>query len=252
MNSISKTRLDQFLVDSGRYQTRSRAADAIRRGCVKIGGKVETKTSANVSSADAIEIADEAAYYVSRAALKLKAGLAATGFSPAGLIALDIGASTGGFTQVLLEEGAAKVIAIDVGHDQMDPVIACDPRVTNLEGINARDLSRENIGAEAIGFLVSDVSFISLKTALPAALKLAAPGAHGIFLVKPQFEVGREHIGKGGIVRDAALAEQKAREVASWIGEQNGWRLTHFLASPIEGGEGNHEYLAGAVKDRTS
>ncbi|MCG6859540.1 MAG: TlyA family RNA methyltransferase [Salaquimonas sp.] len=249
MGGTHRIRLDQALVEAGHYASRSRAADAIRRGCVKVGGRVETRTSAPVSIEERIEIADEAACYVSRAALKLKAGIEASDHSPAGRVALDIGASTGGFTQVLLESGAVKVIAIDVGHDQLDTLIAGDPRVVNIEGINARELTREAIGDDPIGFVVADVSFISLKLALPPALELAAPGAFGIFLVKPQFEVGREHIGKGGIVRYAEIAERVAGETAAWIGEQKGWRLTHFLPSPIEGGEGNREFIAAAVKD---
>ncbi|MCB1464188.1 MAG: TlyA family RNA methyltransferase [Nitratireductor sp.] len=250
MDAVPRKRLDQHLVETGRYASRSRAADAIRRGCVMVDGRVETRTSAPVSTSDRIEIADEASGYVSRAALKLKAGLEASGYSPAGRVALDIGASTGGFTQVLLEGGATSVIAVDVGHGQLDPKIANDPRVTSLEGINARDLTREAIGNDPVGFVVADVSFISLRLALPAALELAEPGAFGVFLVKPQFEVGREHIGKGGLVRDAAIAEEVARDVADWIGEQHGWRLTRFLTSPIEGGEGNREFIATAIRDK--
>jgi 23S rRNA (cytidine1920-2'-O)/16S rRNA (cytidine1409-2'-O)-methyltransferase len=250
MQTAEKKRLDQFLVDTGHYATRSRAADAIRRGCVRVNGVAAGRSSLPVTISDHVEIDDEAVRYVSRAALKLKAGLAATGFDPAGRTALDVGASTGGFTQVLLEAGAARVVAVDVGHGQMHPSVATDPRVTGLEGVNARDLTRKTIGDANIGFVVSDVSFISLKLALPAVLALAEKGAFGIFLIKPQFEIGRQHIGKGGIVRDRALGERMAREVAEWIGSQPGWRLTHFLASPIEGGEGNREYLAAGIKDR--
>lgn len=250
MQAPRKTRLDQFLVETGHYPTRSRAADAIRRGCVRVNGDPAGRNSLPVTAADAIAVDDEAAGHVSRAALKLLAGLQATGFNPAGRTALDIGASTGGFTQVLLEAGAARVIAVDVGHGQMAPEIARDPRVVNLEGVNARDLTRQMLDPHETGFVVSDVSFISLRLALPPALELAAPGAMGIFLVKPQFEVGRERIGKGGIVRDRALAERTARQVADWIGTQASWRLRHFLASPIEGGDGNREFLAGAVKER--
>ncbi len=249
MDAVPRKRLDQYLVDSGRYATRSRAADAIRRGCITVDGEIERRGSAAVSTDSRIEIDDEAARYVSRAALKLKAALAAANCSPAGLTALDIGASTGGFTQVLLEAGAAHVIAVDVGHGQLDPLVGDNPRVTSLEGVNARELTREMIGTAPIGFVVSDVSFISLRLALPPALALAAPGAFGIFLVKPQFEVGREHVGKGGVVRDAAQAEKVARETAAWIGEQQSWRPTHFLPSPIEGGDGNREFLAAAIKD---
>ena len=252
MDAAPKKRLDQFLVDTGHYASRSRAADAIRRGCVTVGGRVVTRTSASVTDTEAIEISDAAARYVSRAALKLKAGLEASGYSPAGMTALDIGASTGGFTQVLLEAGAAHVFAIDVGHGQLDPSLSEDKRVTSIEELNARDLAREHLREAESGFVVADVSFISLKLALPAALELAMQGAFGVFLVKPQFEVGRDHIGKGGLVRDHGIAEATAREIADWIGAQPGWRLTHFLPSPIEGGEGNREFIAAALKDRTA
>ncbi|MEC9342805.1 MAG: TlyA family RNA methyltransferase [Pseudomonadota bacterium] len=252
MNSAGRKRLDQHLVDRGHYASRSRAADAIRRGCVKVGGQTATRAAAPVSPGDRIEIEDLAGGYVSRAALKLKAGLEATGYSPGGRTALDIGASTGGFTQVLLEVGAERVIAIDVGHGQLAPEIANDARVTRLEGVNARDLTPAMLGDAPIGFVVADVSFISLKLALPPALALAETGAFGIFLVKPQFEVGREHVGKGGIVRDAKLGEEVARDVAGWIGAQPGWRLTRFLPSPVTGGDGNREYIAAAIKDEAA
>jgi len=250
MTAGQKIRLDQMLADSGRYPSRSRAADAIRRGCISVNGVAARRAGQGVGPGDRVEIDDPAENYVSRAALKLKAGLAATGYSPAGRHCLDLGASTGGFTQVLLEAGAASVSAVDVGLGQMDDEIAADPRVRRLDGVNARDLTRELIGEIEIGFIVSDVSFISLLVALPPALELAQAGAFGIFLVKPQFEVGRAMVGKGGIVRDAAYGERVAREVSSWIGGRTGWRMTHFLPSPITGGEGNREYLAAGVKDR--
>ncbi|GIL02391.1 MAG: hemolysin [Alphaproteobacteria bacterium] len=249
MDATTRTRLDRLLVATGRYATRSRAADAIRRGCVRVNGVAASQPSRPVSPADAIDIDDAAARYVSRAALKLRAGLAATGFDPSGRVALDLGASTGGFTQVLLEAGARRVIAVDVGHDQMDVAVANDPRVNRFDGVNARDLTADIVGTEPIGFIASDMSFISLKLALPKALELAARGALGIFLIKPQFEVGRGKLGKGGIVRDTALGAKVAREVAEWIGRQPGWRLTHFLPSPVEGADGNREYLAAGVKD---
>ena len=194
-SSGSRTRLDALLVQRGLFQTRSRARDAILRGTVTADGAVVTRPGQQIAQGTDIRIDDPARQWVSRAALKLAAGLDAFGFDPAGCTCLDIGASTGGFTQVLLARGASRVYAIDVGHGQMDAAIAADPRVVNLEGINARDLVAGDIGDAAPDFLVSDVSFISLKLALPPALGMAAPGARGIFLVKPQFEAGREAIG---------------------------------------------------------
>jgi 23S rRNA (cytidine1920-2'-O)/16S rRNA (cytidine1409-2'-O)-methyltransferase len=245
-----KTRLDQSLVDRGHYASRSRARDAVLRGAVCVNGQRVEKPAAMVDAADVIDIADKAQTFVSRAALKLEAGLQATGFDPAGRVALDIGASTGGFTQVLLQHGAAHVIALDVGHGQMDAGLAADPRVTNLEGLNARELTRASIGPAEIGFVVSDVSFISLELALPPALSLAERGAFGIFLIKPQFEVGRGNVSKAGIVLDDELVQATGQRLFAWLDRQPGWRSTHLLPSPIAGGEGNREFLMGAVKDQ--
>ena len=243
-------RLDQYLTERGDYQSRSRARDAIQRGCISINGKVCHRPSQPVGEKDAVVASDAASAYVSRAALKLKAGLDATQYSPGGMVALDIGASTGGFTQVLLEAGAAHVTAIDVGHGQMAASLPSDARVRNLEGVNARDLDREILQGIDPQFIVSDVSFISLKLALPPALDLARAGAFGIFLIKPQFEVGRENIGKGGIVRSDSLRQGCARELAQWLDGQPGWRQTHLLPSPVEGSDGNREFLMAGIKDR--
>lgn len=241
-------RLDQFLVEQGFCATRSRARDAIRRGTVSVNGKPVKKPAAHVSGAAKVTIDDAASSYVSRAALKLVHGLDHFGLDPADRICLDIGASTGGFTQILLERGAQKVFAIDVGHGQMHTDVAVDPRVLNMEGLNARDLSPELFDGEMPDFIVSDVSFISLKLALPPALNFAAPGSLGLFLVKPQFEVGREHIGKGGIVTDMALARQTASNVAGWLDQQPGWSSIGLTESPIEGGSGNREFLLAGRK----
>jgi 23S rRNA (cytidine1920-2'-O)/16S rRNA (cytidine1409-2'-O)-methyltransferase len=246
--TTDRPRLDQYLVELGHYETRSRARDAIARGAVSVDGKPVTKPGAPVSAGAAVAIADPARAYVSRAALKLIAGLDAFGFDPVGRDCLDIGASTGGFSQVLLERGARHVTAIDVGHGQMDPRVAADPRVENREGRNARDLSTADVGNRAIGAIVSDVSFISLKLALPAALDLAASGAFAVLLVKPQFEAGREAIGKGGLLKDPLRGPAIADDLATWLGGQAGWRVTGLVPSPIEGGDGNLEFLLGGVK----
>jgi 23S rRNA (cytidine1920-2'-O)/16S rRNA (cytidine1409-2'-O)-methyltransferase len=194
-----------------------------------------------------IGIADEARHYVSRAALKLVHGLDHFGVSPQGLAALDVGASTGGFTQVLLERGARHVTAIDVGHGQMAPAVARDLRVTVLEGLNARDLTLEHL-AEPPGIVTADVSFISLKLALAPALALAAPGAWLVALIKPQFEAGREHLSKDGIVRDSAMQDAVCRDIASWLETAMGWRVIGTTPSPVAGGSGNREFLVAARK----
>jgi 23S rRNA (cytidine1920-2'-O)/16S rRNA (cytidine1409-2'-O)-methyltransferase len=245
-----RTRLDELLVARGEFASRSRARDAIARGAVRIDGRPALKPGQPVSESASLQIDDPARRYVSRAALKLAAGLDHFEFDLTGALALDIGASTGGFTQVLFERGTARVFAIDVGHGQLDPLLAADARVTSIEGLNARDLTAADLGGNRPDFIASDVSFISLKLALPPALTLAAPGAKGLFLVKPQFEAGREAIGKGGLLRDPALAERIARDLEAWLDAQPGWRSIGLCPSPIEGGDGNREFLLGGSKDR--
>lgn len=248
MRSKSR-RLDELLVGRGYFATRSRARDAILRGTVSVDGAIATKPGQSAGEAAEITVTDPARNYVSRAALKLVRGLDAFGFDPARRIALDIGASTGGFTQVLLECGAAHVIALDVGHGQMRAELAADPRVTNVEGVNARDLDASMLGGRVPDFIACDVSFISIRLALPAALELAAPGALAVILVKPQFEVGKQAIGKGGVA-DREAAEAVADELRRWLDSQPGWRVAGLAVSPIEGGDGNREFLLGGVKDR--
>ena len=244
---MTSKRLDIALVERGLTPTRARARDAILRGHVTVGGKLAARPSASVDADDEIGLDDPAAHYVSRAALKLIAGLDRFGYSPNGRTALDLGASTGGFTQVLLERGARRVFAVDVGHGQLDAALAADPRVVSREGLNARDLVAGDIG-ETVTAIVADVSFISLKLVLPPALALAREGAWGIFLVKPQFEVGRDNLGKGGIVRDAHLGERTAADIATWLEAGTGWRVGGVILSPIEGGDGNREFLIGATR----
>jgi 23S rRNA (cytidine1920-2'-O)/16S rRNA (cytidine1409-2'-O)-methyltransferase len=245
-----RSRLDELLVRRGLFATRSRARDAIERGTVTVGGMAATKPGLPVTDDAAIAVDDPARRYVSRAALKLIAGLDAFAVDPSGCTALDIGASTGGFTQVLLERGAARVVALDVGHGQLDPALRADPRVTVIEGLNARDLGEEYLGGRQPDLLVSDVSFISLTLALPPALRLAAPGAVGIFLVKPQFEAGREAIGKGGLLRDPDDAPRVAERLREWLDAVPGWSATGLVASPIEGGDGNREFLLAGAKSK--
>jgi 23S rRNA (cytidine1920-2'-O)/16S rRNA (cytidine1409-2'-O)-methyltransferase len=243
-----KTRLDRLLVESGLAATRSRAADLIRRGCVKVFGRPELKPGALVGPDTELSVAAEASPYVSRAGLKLAAALDAFGFAPEGRVALDLGASTGGFSDVLIGRGAAKVYAVDVGRDQLHSKLRANPKVVVLEGTDARALDRQAIG-EPIGALVADVSFISLTLALPPALKLAAAGAWLVALIKPQFEAGREAVGKGGIVREEAARQSAVAKVRKFLEEQPGWTVVGVIPSPLKGGSGNEEFLIGAVHE---
>lgn len=241
-------RLDQRLVELGYYQTRARASDAISRGAVSVGGKLAKKSGQKIDTNTQITIDDPASGYVSRAALKLKTGLAHYGFDISGRTALDIGASTGGFTQVLLEQNAAHVIAVDVGHGQLHPSLHNHERITQYDGLNARALTSEHLDGRDVGIVVSDVSFISLKLALPPALSLAASGAVAILLIKPQFEVGKDGIGKGGLLKDPTLAPKIAEELRLWLDAQPNWSALDVIASPILGGDGNREFLIGGIK----
>lgn len=238
---MSRTRLDDELVRRGLYQSRSRARDAVVRGTITVDGVVAAKPAQNVSPQNEIATHDPALDYVSRAALKLEAGLKLFRISPQGLHCLDIGASTGGFTQVLLHQGAVHVTAIDVGHGQMDGRIAGDPRVTQVEGLNARDLRPAHL-AHPVQFIVCDVSFISLTLALPSVLGLAQAGAKLIALVKPQFEVGRN-----GDPNDLVQQELATQRIVSFLASQS-WSVLGLERSPVSGGDGNTEFLIGAAK----
>ncbi len=236
------TRLDRALVEQGVLPTRARAQAAIKAGHVLIDGVVATKPSQSVAEGAALCLDGLEPRWVSRAALKLVGGLHTFKIDPSGLIALDVGASTGGFTQVLLAQGAAKVYAVDVGHGQLAPELIEDQRVISLEGLNAKALSEEQV-ADPVDMIVSDVSFIGLAKALPAALKLARPGAHLVALIKPQFEVGPGKVGKGGIVKDPALHKEVCEKVETWLRQDMGWNVQGLIDSPIEGSDGNKEFL---------
>jgi len=236
-------RADIFLVEHGYAKSRSEAQAAIRAKLVRADGEAIEKPSQSLAAGASIEYAKPHPY-VSRGGLKLAAALEKFALSPEDRICLDIGASTGGFTEVLLAGGAAKVYAIDVGHGQLHPKLARDRRVVRRDGVNARDLTKQDVH-EAPDAIVADVSFIGLKLALPAALALAAPGAWLVALVKPQFEVGRFAIGKGGVVRDAKAQNAALEDIAAWIAA-NGWTILGHMESPIAGGEGNREFLIAA------
>lgn len=249
METAPATRLDEALVARGFFASRSRARDAVARGAVSVDGQKALKAGQKVGARAQLAVDDPARAYVSRAALKLVHGLDGFGLDPRGRIALDIGASTGGFTQILLERGAQRVFALDVGHGQMDARLRADPRVTVLEGLNARHLEASHLEGARPGCVVGDVSFISLRLALPPALERAAPGAFCVLLVKPQFEAGREAIGKGGLLRDAAAGPRVAAELRDWLDGLPDWRAAGLVASPIEGGDGNREFLLAGWKD---
>ena len=239
-------RLDQLLTERGLTPSRSRARDLILRGLVRAGGRVVLRPGAPVAEDAEIAISEEWGGYVSRGALKLEAALDAFGFDPAGRVALDIGASTGGFTQLLLRRGAAAVFAVDVGQGQLHASLRDEPRVIALENTDARGLHAGLI-AHPVGVITADVSFISLTKVLPAAFALAAPGAFAVLLVKPQFEAGREAVGKGGIVKSEAARAQALAGVAHFVDAQPGWQSLPPIPSPITGGSGNIEFLLGAI-----
>lgn len=243
---MTTQRLDEALAARGLVQSRARARDAVQRGIVRVNGAPARKPSQMVAGADVLTLADETARYVSRAALKLFHAISIFDIEIAGKSCVDLGASTGGFTQVLLEAGAAHVTTIDVGHGQMVPQLAADPRVTLREGLNARDVTAADVPGD-VSLVVCDVSFISLTLALPPLLSLVPPGTQLVALIKPQFEVGREALGKGGIVRDAALLEKTCDEMSAFISAQ-GWRVQGLAPSPVEGSDGNREFLIAASK----
>ena len=243
-----KQRLDQALVERGLSPTRSQARDLVRRGCVTVAGVTATKPARTVEAATAIEVAPRAQPFVSRGGLKLAAALERFAFASTGRVCLDIGASTGGFTQVLLEAGAARVWAVDIGRGQLSPRLAGDARVVSREGFDARNLSASEI-AEPFGAIVADASFISLIRVLPPAMALAAPGAWLVALIKPQFEVGRDDIGSGGIVRSEPARDRAVAMVRDWLTSQHPWTVNGVIPSPIVGGAGNREFLIGAHRD---
>ena len=216
-------------------------------GAVFSGEKKLAKAGEMLAEDAPLEVRGKDHPWVSRGGIKLDHGLTHFGFDVAGAVALDVGSSTGGFTDVLLSRGAAKVYAVDVGTNQLAWKLRQDPRVVVHEQTNARHLDG-SIVPEAVDIVVCDASFISLAKVLEAPLKLAKPGARLIALVKPQFEAGREDVGKGGVVRDPAVHERVCGEAQAWV-QSHGWSVMGVTPSPITGPEGNVEFLLGAVKD---
>ena len=244
---MSRVRLDQLLVARGLAESRARAQAAIKAGGVTVDGEPARAASQQVAD-DAALAYVEAHRFVGRGALKLDHALDLWPVAVEGRTAIDVGASTGGFTEVLLERGAAKVFAVDVGHGQLHPRLAVDARVVDLERTDARDLDASII-AGPVDLIVCDASFIGLAKVLPAALALAATGADLVTLVKPQFEMERRNaVGRGGVVRDAEAREAALARVVEWL-EGLDWRLRETADSPIVGGDGNREYLLWAARD---
>lgn len=242
---MARKRIDQLLVDRGVFDSRAKARAAIEAGRVSVAGRVVAKPSESVDE-DA-EIAAEAAHpWVGRGALKLVHALDTWPIAVEGRVAVDVGASTGGFTQVLLERGARFVFAVDVGRDQLHPRLRDEARVVDLSGLDARALDRDRID-QTPTLIVSDVSFISLIKALPPALDLAASGADLVALIKPQFEAGREHVGKGGLVKDPEVIARVEQQIVDFL-EAVGWSVNGLAESPITGGEGQVERLVWATK----
>lgn len=241
-------RLDVLLAKRGLASSRSQAADLIRRGAVCAGGEKVMKPGRRVDSGISLIVEADAQPYVSRGGLKLEAALDHFAIDANGITALDLGASTGGFTDVLLKRGASHVIALDVGQGQLHRSLREDPRVTSYEKLNARDLSRRHL-LRPVDLIVCDVSFISLKLALPPALSLAVSGAQLVALIKPQFEAGREHVGKGGIIQDAAVHNRVCESITGWLSIQPGWSVQSVIPSPVKGPDGNQEFLVAATKE---
>lgn len=243
---MAKLRLDVALVERGLAETRAAAQRLVMAGLVFSGERRLDKAGQPVAEETPLEVRGQPHPYVSRGGLKLERALDHFAIPVAGRTALDVGASTGGFTDCLLQRGAAKVYAVDVGTNQLAWKLRTDPRVVSMEKTNIRDVTRVVI-PEPVDLIVCDASFIGLRTALPTALALAAPGAHLAALIKPQFEVGKGRVGKGGIVRDPALHDEVRATISAWLGEQPGWTVLGTTDSPIEGAEGNKEFLIAGV-----
>jgi len=246
-----KQRVDQLLVDRGLAESRTRAQALILAGKVFSGERRIDKPGVVLPDDVALDVRGQAHPWVSRGGLKLEHALRHFALSPAGRVCLDIGASTGGFTDVLLTHGAARVHAVDVGHGQLAWSLRNDPRVAVHERPNARYLGAETI-ADPVEVLVCDASFIGLATVLPAPLALCGDGAWAVALIKPQFEAGPDAVGRKGVVRDPAVHQAVCDRVRAWWSGLAGWRVLGVTESPITGPEGNREFLIAAVRDEAS
>lgn len=251
-NNIGIMRLDLYLSENGFCRSRTAAQNVINSGGVFINGKVAAKASMNISESDEVTISDESRpKYVGRGGLKLEKALDFFGFDLNGLSCVDIGASTGGFTDCMIQNGAERVFAVDVGTDQLDPTLACDERVVSLEQTDIRDFDftdySEKIGITAADFIGTDVSFISLKLILPHIYRLLKEGGMAVALIKPQFEAGKSNLSKNGIVRSEKVRNQCVEDIKKFA-LQCGFDVVGVTQSPILGGSGNMEFLLGLYK----
>ena len=242
---VKKKRIDHLLVERGLAESRSRAQAYVMAGLVFSGERRIDKSGQQIAEDSAIELRGQDHPWVSRGGLKLAHALDHFGVTPEGLTCIDVGASTGGFTDVMLQNGAKKVYAVDVGRGQLAWKLRQDERVIVLEKTNARYLDSESI-PDPVEFIGCDASFIGLETVLPATLKLAETGAVAIALIKPQFEVGRGQVGKGGVVRDPDLHREVCERIENWFSGLAGWQVMGITESPITGPEGNKEFLIAA------
>lgn len=242
---MSKLRADQLLVDRGLAESRSRAQALILAGLVFAGDRRVEKAGQTLAADAGLAVRGRDHPWVSRGGVKLAHGLDVAGWDVREAVALDVGASTGGFTDVLLQRGAARVYAVDVGTNQLAWGLRQDPRVVVLEQTNARHLTRDHV-PETVDLVVCDASFISLAKVLEVPLGFAGPGARLMALIKPQFEAGRDEVGKGGVVRDPAIHARVCADVATWI-EGRGWTVVNVVESPITGPSGNVEFLLSAI-----
>ena len=248
MAKPKKTRADILLVDRGLVESRTRAQAVIMAGLVFSGEKRIDKPGDSLAPDAPLDLRGQDHPWVSRGGLKLAHALDHFSIDPTGLVCLDVGASTGGFTDVLLAGGAIRVYAVDVGKGQLDWKLRQDERVVVLEGTNARHLTRAMV-PDAIDLVVCDASFIGLEKVLPVPLGLTRPGGRLVALIKPQFQAGAADVGKGGVVRDPAVHERVCRETQDWLEKQPGWRVLGITESPITGPAGNKEFLIAAVRD---
>ena len=242
-----KMRADVALNKRGLVSSREKAQALIAAGLITLNGKVLSKPSVKVDETDVLTVCGAEHPYVSRGGLKLEKALQSFSIDPTGMVAMDIGASTGGFTDVLLQNGASHVYAIDVGTGQLDPKLLADSRVTNMEHINARALSADMFPVQPT-LAVMDVSFISIKLILPSAFEVLGENGRMVSLIKPQFEAGRENLGKHGIVTKPAVHTQVLRDILKFV-PTLGWRVQALDFSPISGGDGNIEFLADLVPE---
>lgn len=242
---MAKSRIDQQLVARGLAESRAKAQALIMAGVVFAGTRKVAKAGEMLADDAPLEVRGRDHPWVSRGGLKLEKGLDHFAIDPAGLVAMDVGSSTGGFTDVLLSRGAARVYAVDSGTNQLAWKLRQDSRVIVLEKTNARYLTAQQI-PEFVDIIVCDASFIGLAKVLAAPLTFAAPGARLVALIKPQFEAGPGEVGKGGVIRDPAVHARVCAEVGEWLSAQPGWTVLGITTSPIKGPEGNVEFLIGA------